>query len=217
MQSRGKCTRDSLQNVKAVSMSVRQRSREVQSDEASFLSVRQTLASKFVSPAPRLFFFYCLKDSFASAAMMKKHSMNPFILRICPAKSSCVRLTDRRAFTWSSCQQDLFCGEPVNFVDAKLVNNHSHPPKRTHSVWHESSRGPSADEPVGPWETAFLPWKGNNRGHFIMFFPEKGTIKVNVPHSIHWKGTREGTFVGFWPLKGTLMTNLFLCRCIHVS
>lgn len=82
-------------------------------------------------------------DSFASVAMMKKHSMNPFILRISSTKSSCVRLTDRRAFTRSSCQQHLFCGEPVNFVDARLVNKRSHPPKRTHSLCGMNQAGAS--------------------------------------------------------------------------
>lgn len=40
----------------------------------------------------------------------------------------------------------------------------------------------------------------------------KGTIKVNVQHSVYWKGTRQGTHVGFWLLKGPLKANLFLCR-----
>lgn len=128
----------------------RQWSREVQSD-ISFLSVGQIEASKFDSPAPRLFFFYWL-NRFCHVAMMKKHSKNPFILRISPSKSLCTHLTDRRAFTWSSCQQDLFCREPVNFVDASLVNKRSRPPKRV----GESSRGLSADEPVGTWETPFV-------------------------------------------------------------
>lgn len=50
-----------------------------------------------------------------------------------------------------------------------------------------------------------------------MFFLKKGSIKVNVPHSVHWKGTREDTFAGFWLLKATLKTNLFLCRCIELE
>lgn len=76
--------------------------------------------------------FTVCEDSFANAAMTQKHSMNPFILQISPTKSPCVHLTDRRALTWSSCQQDLFCGEPVNFADVRLVNKCSHPPKHTH-------------------------------------------------------------------------------------
>lgn len=150
-RSRGKHTHAIVCRTLKLSVSQwRQWSQEVQSD-ISFLSVGQIEASKFDSPAPRLFFFYWL-NSYCHVAMMKKHSMNPFILWISPNKSLCTYLTDRRAFTWSSCQQDLFCGEPVNFVDASLVNKCSRPPKRV----GESSRGLSADEPVGTWETPFV-------------------------------------------------------------
>lgn len=135
---------------------------------------------------PRLFLqlfvfssFTVWEDSFASATIMQKHSMNPFILQISPTKSPCVHLTACRAFTWSSCQQDLFCGEPVNFVHVRPVNK----PTETYSLRSLcgiSLAGASLMMNVCALETLFLyfvPWKGNNRRHFYQVFPSEKNHK----------------------------------------
>lgn len=89
-----KCTRDSLQNVKAVSVSVKA------TVTGSSVGLSSCLSGRFVCfSGASSFLLLTEEDGFASAAVMKKHSKNPFILPISPTKGSCARLTDRRAFT----------------------------------------------------------------------------------------------------------------------
>lgn len=69
--------------------------------------------------------FTVCEDIFASASMMQKHSMNPFILQISPTKSPCVHPQTAEPSHDPAVSRIYFVGEPVNFADVRLVNKRS--------------------------------------------------------------------------------------------